>query len=291
MRAAVWVFFGATVVKCVLSAALIGLAHTWNHTNGVVFGCGGLVVGAADMLLWWLRHVRYPKGGPKCHRGAPGGDLAASPPEEGAGLLRSVAGGGGSGGDLAPATAASGATADDADMMWRIARGRGAPGALRAVYFFGSLFFYALIVFLVVVHIVAPDPAWKTLPLTCGKQTDNCSIVRPGVSFRAEGRHMVAVPGMVANDAIALSRGWALAKRGTRVLRDENDFLHVRFVSKTWAFPDDFGVLGVAVRNGTWNGTEIWCTSRSRLGKSDFGVNPARVAAFLDFVLAKIKAL
>jgi len=70
------------------------------------------------------------------------------------------------------------------------------------------------------------------------------------------------------------------------IVASNSTFIHAIFVSVLWSFADDFYTLITAINNGT---NAIQLQSNSRLGKSDLGVNPARVQRFIAWMDSKFK--
>lgn len=124
----------------------------------------------------------------------------------------------------------------------------------------------------------APDDAarWHVDPETAaeaGKRND--FILRPdGIGADLPSPVFAETP----EGLLARFRDVALAAPRTTLLSDAGGFL--TFVSRTrlMGFPDYVSVKAVAAEGGA----ALFVHSRSRYGREDFGVNAARVSAWLD---------
>ena len=104
----------------------------------------------------------------------------------------------------------------------------------------------AVLVMLVIVRVVTPDQEIGVFPSGCSKSLPiGCSRIAEEHPQRDEGQDPVALtsPATVVAQAV---KEWAMSRRGHLLDFNHGEagiFLHFRFLSSLWGFPDDFLVL------------------------------------------------
>lgn len=135
----------------------------------------------------------------------------------------------------------------------------------------------AFVGFAAYVRLAPSDPArWHVDPETAVEEgRKNDFIVKPGGAGAD-----IASPVFSDTPEVLLARfrAAALGEPGVTVLSEEGGF--VTFVARTklMGYPDFVSVKAVPAEGGA----ALFIHSRSRFGSDDFGVNAARVSAWLD---------
>lgn len=122
------------------------------------------------------------------------------------------------------------------------------------------------------VTLIATDPNWTKFPQDC-PQPSNCTRVAD-VNVRGEGLAPPRINASITDvqDAVVSWIG------EDKILHEEEGFVHAKFVSLVWRFPDDLAVKLFCEDNKT----VVWIHSQSRLGQSDLGVNDDRVTNLIQ---------
>ncbi len=136
--------------------------------------------------------------------------------------------------------------------------------------------------FAIWVRMAPDDPAiWHVDPETAVEAgLRNDFIVRPGgVGADLPSPVYAETPEALLADVRAL----ALSEPRTELLSDADGFLTFVARSRLMGYPDYVSVKAVAVEGGS----ALFVHSRSRYGRDDFGVNAARVSAWLSSLEAQ----
>jgi len=151
----------------------------------------------------------------------------------------------------------------------------------RITFWILDSFFTAWIFLLLLVHLVGKDPSQSSFPAGCRKKT-NCTRLTTDISTNVRGEGLICPQ---ANTTLKTANGaakdWINSKSRSDMLTDKPTFLHARFVSSFWGFPDDFYVELVCQENGA---VAFWVQSEARLGTGDFGVNEQNVKEFTEYI-------
>ena len=123
------------------------------------------------------------------------------------------------------------------------------------------------------IWVAAPNPEILSFPDNCPKVT-NCTRVADA-NVRGEGLTPI-ISNMSSSEIIRLTLDWIDDQPRTSIIQNSSDFIHAKFLSPFFRFPDDFMVK----ISSNDNGTTIWVQSQARLGESDLGVNEDRVQEF-----------
>ncbi len=139
-------------------------------------------------------------------------------------------------------------------------------------------FFIIYLLILATIYFMAPDNPQTNFPDGCPK-TPNCTRVADK-NIRGEG-----LKPLVFNSSVQeihdLIITWILDQPRTEILTDIDNFIHAKFLSLVFRFPDDFYVSIFQNEN---NQTTFWVQSQSRLGRGDLGVNEQRVQSFFEYM-------
>ena len=123
----------------------------------------------------------------------------------------------------------------------------------------------------------APTPEHTQLPV-CPEGTQNCASIGDGGLVRMEASFSSTV-NTNASDLWDAFESWSsdehLAVEYDRISEDGEYFSHRVAITPFWRFPDDVVVKFTPVDD---NSSVISLYSSSRLGVSDLGVNPDRLA-------------
>lgn len=135
----------------------------------------------------------------------------------------------------------------------------------------------AFVAFAVYIRVAGDDPAvWHQDPATVGLSgAVNEYIVSPSGDDAMRASPVYA---MTPEALAAAFEAVALAKPGVTMLSNEGGFTTYIQRTTVMAYPDYVSVRAVAAEGGA----ALFVYSRSRYGKADFGVNEARVSAWLD---------
>ncbi|RMG22037.1 MAG: DUF1499 domain-containing protein [Methanobacteriota archaeon] len=130
---------------------------------------------------------------------------------------------------------------------------------------------------LIGIYFGAPDPTITTFPEDC-PPTPNCTRVAE-FNVRGEGLRPLKLNATLreVHDAIL---NWIDVQPRTEILRDNGTFIHAKFLSFVFRFPDDLYVQLFCVGNQT----SFWVQSQSRLGRGDLNVNEERVQSLFSFI-------
>ncbi len=130
---------------------------------------------------------------------------------------------------------------------------------------------------LVGIYLGAPDPQIDSFPENC-PSTPNCTRVA-NFNVRGEGLKPMLLNTSLesVHDAILL---WINGQPRSEVLLDNGNFIHAKFLSFIFRFPDDLYVYLFCERNQS----TFWVQSQSRLGQGDLNVNEERVQSLFAFV-------
>ena len=123
----------------------------------------------------------------------------------------------------------------------------------------------------------APTPEHTTLP-TCPEGTQNCASIGEGGSVRMDASFSETMDANVSELWAAYeswSNGEDLIVEYDRIGEDGEHFSHRVAITPFWRFPDDVVVKFTPVDDTS---TLVSLYSSSRLGVSDLGVNPDRLA-------------
>lgn len=137
--------------------------------------------------------------------------------------------------------------------------------------------FLGYLLLLGLVWITAPDPEILSFPDNCPKIT-NCTRVADR-NVRGDGLSPLEF-NISASEVIGLILDWIDGQARSSILRNTSEFIHAKFLTAFFRFPDDFMIK----ISSDGNSTVIWVQSQSRLGESDLGVNEARVQAFFRYM-------
>ncbi len=127
------------------------------------------------------------------------------------------------------------------------------------------------------IYLLAPDPNTGNFPSRC-PETPNCTRVAD-INVRGYGLSPLTFNTSLSSlhDAVVQ---WINDQPRTTVLADNGTFIHAKFLTAFFRFPDDF-YLFLFCQN---NSATLWVQSQSRLGKSDLNVNEDRVQAFFSYL-------
>ena len=127
------------------------------------------------------------------------------------------------------------------------------------------------------IWISARDPEILSFPDNCPKVT-NCTRVADA-NVRGEGLTPI-ISNMSSSEIIKLTLDWINNQPRTSIIQNSSNFIHAKFLSAFFRFPDDFFVKVSSEDNGTI----IWVQSQARLGESDLEVNEERVQTFFAYL-------
>lgn len=127
------------------------------------------------------------------------------------------------------------------------------------------------------IYLGAPDPEIETFPEDC-PPTPNCTRVAD-FNVRGEGLHPVHLNTTLEQLHSAIVQ-WIEEQPRSEILTDNGTFVHAKFLSFFFRFPDDVYIHLFC----DGNQATFWVQSQSRLGSGDLGVNEKRVQSLFDFV-------
>jgi len=150
---------------------------------------------------------------------------------------------------------------------------------------FINLLLQIIIIIFISIQAVPAGSYWNTgvFPTSCGSPL-HCTRITSNGNVRATN---ISTPLLVTlrQSVIDTSVKWINNQHSFIVLQhqtpDGGYYIHSKFISSFFAFPDDFG-LYFFCNNATQ--TEVWIESESRIGSSDLGVNDDRSINFVHYL-------
>jgi len=148
-----------------------------------------------------------------------------------------------------------------------------------------ALIFNLGLLFITVIFIgvqAAPGPNWTSFPTECDSPL-HCTRITSNGNVRAVNISTPQIP-TLKQSVIDTSTNWIYSQSAFIILQQTPDggyFIHSKFISNFFAFPDDFG-LYFFCNNATQ--TEVWIQSQSRIGVGDLNVNDERSIAYVQYL-------
>lgn len=133
---------------------------------------------------------------------------------------------------------------------------------------------------IVIIQLIAPKITFtpETFPEGCPEGSLNCVFVGK-TTFRFQEKVPLKFntsTAVVMEDVL----NWINIQPRTSIKQTSPEQVHAVFKTLIWRFPDDFVVKVTQEKEQTL----LYVYSKSRLGRSDLGVNQKRVASFLNFI-------
>jgi len=152
---------------------------------------------------------------------------------------------------------------------------------IKIAFVFFNVVFNVLIFIFFIVQVIAWDNPQSHFPTGCKKTTNCCRLtLSNSTNVQADGMTSPVINTTIkfAKDTV---QDWMKTYNSAGTLYDSDTFIHARFVSFFFGFPDDFYVEFKCQVHGSVN---IEIQSEAREGTGDFDVNRSRVKDLLQYI-------